>query len=46
MTARRNLLIKKLMGSSFDFDLWVPSGGHFIIADISRANIKEKYKID
>jgi hypothetical protein len=46
MANRRNLLLTKLINSSFDFDLWVPSGGNFIIADISRVDIKEKYTID
>jgi hypothetical protein len=46
MIARRNLLLKKLVGSSFDIDLWVPIGGHYIIADISLVNIMEKYIID
>ena len=40
MTKRRNLLIKKLVASSFDFDLWVPNGGQYVIADISKVKIK------
>lgn len=46
MTTRRNLLIEKLARSSFDFDLWVPSGGQYIVVDISRVRLKEKYIMD
>ncbi len=46
MGRRRNLLLTKLINSRFDFDLWAPSGGNFIIVDISRVEIKEKYTLD
>ena len=34
--AKRNLLAVQLINSHYDFDLWVPKGSHFILADISR----------
>ncbi len=46
MIAKRNLLVKQLLASSFDFDLWVPKGSHFVLADISRIEVKEKFKVD
>lgn len=46
MTKHRDLLLKELLNSSFDFDLWIPKGGYFILADISRVNVMEKYMID
>lgn len=46
MIAKRNLLVKQLLASSFDFDVWVPKGSHFVLADISRIQVKEKYTVD
>jgi hypothetical protein len=46
MITKRNLLVKQLLNSNFDFDLWVPKGSHFIIVDISHIEVKEKYKFD
>lgn len=42
----RNILLEKLMNCKFDFDLWVPKGGYFVLADISRVPVKEKYLTD
>ena len=33
---KRDILIKELLNSKFDFDLWIPEGGHFIVVDISK----------
>jgi hypothetical protein len=40
MKYKRNLLLKALANSDYDFDLWVPKAGFFIIADISRVDVK------
>lgn len=42
----RNLLVHQLISSKFDIDFWVPQGSNFIIADISRCDVNEKYLID
>ena len=42
----RNLLLDELIASKFDFDLWIPKGGYFILADISRVKVQEKYLVD
>ena len=34
------------MSSRFEFDLWIPKGGYFVIADISKVDIHEKYMKD
>lgn len=34
------------MNSSLDIDLWIPKGGYFVLADISRVNVMEKYMVD
>lgn len=46
LTKNRNLLLDQLIASKFDFDLWVPKGGYFILADISKVKVQEKYFID
>ena len=46
LTKNRDLLLSELIESKFDFDLWIPKGGYFIIADITRCNISEKYLKD
>lgn len=46
LTKNRDILINELINSKFDFDIWVPKGGYFVIVDISRAEIMEKYMID
>ena len=46
MENNRNTLIKKLATCPFDFDLWIPKGGYFAIADIGRCSVDEKYAID
>ena len=46
MIAKRNLLVRVLVDSDFDFDVWVPKGSHFVIADISRIEIDPKYRVD
>jgi kynurenine--oxoglutarate transaminase/cysteine-S-conjugate beta-lyase/glutamine--phenylpyruvate transaminase/kynurenine aminotransferase len=38
--------VKQLANSNFDFDFWVPKGSHFILADISRIEVKEQYYLD
>jgi aspartate/methionine/tyrosine aminotransferase len=38
--------VRQLLDSSFAFDIWVPKGSHFIIADISGIEVKEKYFLD
>lgn len=43
LSKNRDLLLEQLIGSKFDFDLWVPKGGYFVIADISRVQVAEKY---
>lgn len=35
----RNMLVKALLESSLDIDIWIPKGGYFILADISRVPI-------
>ncbi len=42
----RDILLGELIGSKFDFDLWIPKGGYFILADISRIKVSEKYMKD
>jgi hypothetical protein len=39
LTKHRNLLLDELIASKFDFDLWIPKGGYFIMADISRVKV-------
>jgi aspartate/methionine/tyrosine aminotransferase len=34
------------MKSPFDFDLWIPKGGYFVLADISKVPVMEKYMVD
>ena len=43
LTVNRNILIDELLSSKFDFNLWIPKGGYFIVADISKAEIEEQY---
>lgn len=42
----RNLLIDVLLESKYDFKLWVPKGGFFIMADISNVEVNPKYLVD
>ena len=42
----RNLLIDSLLDCKYDFNLWVPKGGFFIMADISRIDMDSKYLTD
>lgn len=46
MTKLRDVLIKELLSTPFDIDIWIPKGGYFILADISRVPIQEKYLVD
>ena len=32
----RNILIEQLLKCKYDFDLWIPKGGYFVMADISK----------
>ena len=42
----RDLLIRQLLNSKYQFDLWVPKGGYFVICDISKVEVMEKYYTD
>ena len=46
LVKNRDILLDILIKSKFDFDIWIPKGGYFIIADISRINVDEKYMVD
>lgn len=46
LTKNRDLLLGELVKCKYDFDLWVPKGGYFVLADISRVEIMEKYLKD
>lgn len=43
LVKNRNLLLSELVKCKFDFDLWIPKGGYFVMADISRVKVNEKY---
>lgn len=42
----RNILIEQLLKCKYDFDLWIPKGGYFVMADISKVQVDEKYMKD
>jgi hypothetical protein len=42
----RDVLLEELINCKYDFDLWIPKGGNFVLADISRIEVMEKYKKD
>ena len=42
----RDILLDQLLASKFDFDIWIPKGGYFVLADISRIKIQDKYMQD
>ena len=42
----RKILIDQLLDSRYDFKLWIPKGGYFIMADISSIEVQQKYYID
>ena len=46
LTQNRNILLDELLASKFDFNIWIPKGGYFVMADISKTEIKEKYMRD
>jgi len=46
MTNHRNLLIKELLSTPYDFTLWIPKGGYFVLVDISKVDVLEKYLVD
>jgi aspartate/methionine/tyrosine aminotransferase len=46
LISHRDILIHELLASKFDFDLWIPKGGYFIICDISKVDVMEKYFVD
>lgn len=46
LTKNRDILLDELIASKYDFDLWIPKGGYFIIADISKIQVDEKYLKD
>jgi hypothetical protein len=35
----RKILIDQLLDSRYDFKLWIPKGGYFIMADISSIEV-------
>lgn len=39
-------MIRELLKSKYNFDLWIPKGGYFVICDISNVEVMEKYFID
>lgn len=40
LTKNRNILLDELIASKYDFDMWIPKGGYFVMADISKVNVK------
>ena len=40
---KRRLLLQQLINSKYEFNMWVPSAGFFVLADISSINIEEKF---
>lgn len=42
----RDILVRELLNSKFDFDLWIPRGGYFVMCDISKVEVMEKYFLD
>ena len=36
----RDILLDLLIKSKYDFDIWVPKGGYFVMADITRCEVK------
>ena len=46
MTKNRDILLDQLIECKYDFDLWIPKGGYFIIADIQKIPVSEKYLYD
>jgi aspartate/methionine/tyrosine aminotransferase len=42
----RSILIDQLLNSRFDLRMWIPKGGYFIMTDISKIPVQEKYMID
>lgn len=46
MSNCRDRLVRVLAESQYDIDLWIPKGGYFILADISRCKVDEKYLTD
>jgi aspartate/methionine/tyrosine aminotransferase len=46
LTKHRDILLEELINCKYDFDLWIPKGGYFVLADISRVNVMEKYMKD
>jgi aspartate/methionine/tyrosine aminotransferase len=39
-------LLSELIASKYNLDLWIPKGGYFIMAGISRCKIDDKYMVD
>lgn len=46
LVKNRDILIEELISSKFDIDFWIPKGGSFILVDISRVKVDEKYMTD
>ena len=46
LAKNRDILLDELIRSKFDMDLWIPKGGYFVLADISRVKVDEKYMQD
>ncbi|KRW98636.1 Pyridoxal phosphate-dependent transferase [Pseudocohnilembus persalinus] len=43
MMGLRNLFIDQLIEGYQDFNIWIPQGGYFILCDISKIQVPEKY---
>ena len=46
LNKNRNTLLKILLKSKYNFKLWIPQGGYFVLADISECEVMEKYIYD
>ena len=42
----RDFLIKELLKAPYDFSLWIPKGGYFVLVDITKVEVMEKYLTD
>ncbi len=42
----KNMLIDELLKSPFNFKMWIPKGGYFIMTDISEIKVEDKYLVD
>lgn len=42
----KNILTDQLLNSRFDFKMWIPKCGYFIMTDISNIKVEDKYMVD